>query len=893
MLEPFDVGSRIEHLIGHFDDLDRAHQAVLKAKQQIELLTPLIADGQQYTQISDSISYLRQGRDALRSYFAALKAALLDRRLERLAQETAQQEARISALHEQKDQASQEKSQLTQALRDNGGERLQQLAADIRRLEKTKAQHQQKAAQHSELLARLNEAAPTDEATFITQRQSISARAENLRTEEAEIENRLREDEFALRDARAEHSALREEVDSLARRKSNIDAAQIRIREMLCTALSLDEADLPFAGELIAVREEALDWEGAAERLLHGFALSLLVPDAHYKAVSDWVEHQHLGARLVYFHLRLRKSTQSANPAPQSLVRKLRIKPDTPHYDWLEQELIRRFDLVCCDTSEQFRRESRAITRAGQIKDPNGRHEKDDRRRIDDRSRYVLGWRNEDKLRTLRGKCKQLEGQISDIGARIAKAQKERNDCQTQLTTLKQLEVFAHFGEIDWQGTAHEIAGLSDEYERLKAASNILQELENQLSKVAQRLTAIESELSQMQVQCGQTHNKTETAQNQHAQALAITEQTALDESLLQRLEGWRSEALGEHQLSVESCDNREQELRSWLQSRIDNEEGRLKRLTERILKAMHSFIEAFKTETAEIDSNLEALPEFERLLQGLQHDNLPKFEQQFKDLLNTNTINEIAHFNAQLARERDCIKQRVEVINQSLQVLDYNPGRYIRLLAGGNSDVEIRDFQQDLRACTENALSGSEDEQYSEGKFLQVKAIIDRLRGRERLADADKRWVQKVTDVRNWFLFSASERWREDDEEFEHYADSGGKSGGQKEKLAYTVLAASLANQFGLKQNEVKSRSFRFVVIDEAFGRGSDESAHYGLELFQKLNLQLLIVTPLQKIHIIEPYVSSVGFVHNQDGSASKLRSLSIEEYHAEKAANQSNRTA
>ncbi len=59
-----------------------------------------------------------------------------------------------------------------------------------------------------------------------------------------------------------------------------------------------------------------------------------------------------------------------------------------------------------------------------------------------------------------------------------------------------------------------------------------------------------------------------------------------------------------------------------------------------------------------------------------------------------------------------------------------------------------------------------------------------------------------------------------------EHYSDSGGKSGGQKEKLAYTVLAASLAYQFGLEWGAVRSRSFRFVVIDEAFGRGSDESA-------------------------------------------------------------------
>ena len=111
-------------------------------------------------------------------------------------------------------------------------------------------------------------------------------------------------------------------------------------------------------------------------------------------------------------------------------------------------------------------------------------------------------------------------------------------------------------------------------------------------------------------------------------------------------------------------------------------------------------------------------------------------------------------------------------------------------------------------------------------------------------------------------------------------------KSGGQKEKLAYTILAASLAYQFGLESldgDARRSRTFRFVVIDEAFGRGSDDSARYGLELFSQLNLQLLIVTPLQKIHIIEPFVSSVGFVHNEDGRASMLRNLSIEEYRAE----------
>jgi uncharacterized protein YPO0396 len=137
------------------------------------------------------------------------------------------------------------------------------------------------------------------------------------------------------------------------------------------------------------------------------------------------------------------------------------------------------------------------------------------------------------------------------------------------------------------------------------------------------------------------------------------------------------------------------------------------------------------------------------------------------------------------------------------------------------------------------------------------------------------------VTDVRNWFTFAASERFIETDEEWEHYSDSDGKSGGQKEKLAYTILAASLAYQFGLEWGAEMARDFRFAVIDEAFGRGSDLSTRFALQLFAALGLQLLIVTPLQKVHVIEPYVRAIGFVDNPTRSYSRLHTLTIEEFH------------
>ena len=38
------------------------------------------------------------------------------------------------------------------------------------------------------------------------------------------------------------------------------------------------------------VRQEERAWEGAAVRLLHNYALSVLVPDEHYASVAEWVE---------------------------------------------------------------------------------------------------------------------------------------------------------------------------------------------------------------------------------------------------------------------------------------------------------------------------------------------------------------------------------------------------------------------------------------------------------------------------------------------------------------------------------------------------------------------------------------------------------------------------
>jgi uncharacterized protein YPO0396 len=890
MLEPFDVAPRIRALIAHFDDLNRAHEAVLKAERQIELLSPLINDWERHSVLASQVEELRACREALRPYFSGLKLGLVDQRIASLTEEYNKQSAHIARLEEQKTTQRVSEADLKRSIADNGGDPLERLAAQIHEKNQERQTRERKAERYKELLRTVDAVPAHDEPGFLTQRLRLAGLADITQAEEAQLQNNLTELGVEFRQRKQEHDELSSEINGLKSRRSNIPGDQITVRAALCKALNLFEDDMPFAGELVQVRAGADGWEGVAERLLHNFGLSLLVPEESYIQVADWVDRTHLRGRLVYFRVRQRTRGELRSLHRDSLLHKLAIKPDSPFYHWLEQELAQRFDVACCATQEQFRRETRAITRSGQIKAPGERHEKDDRYRLDDRSRYVLGWTNTAKIAALEAKQQHLQARLGDIGSSISKIQNELKTTKNRLDSLSKLGEYTDFRELDWKSLAIEVSQLIEEKQKLESSSDVLKQLTKRLHDVLAALENTESLLKDHNDKRSKTEQKKSDAEALRVQVQAVLDDPSFTSHLLHfgRLEILRNEILGEHQLTLESCDNRESDMRVRLQARIDAEDIKLKRLRDKTIEAMVDYKQQFKLETQDVDASIEAGLEYRQMLSNLQVDDLPRFKAKFKELLNENTIREVANFQSQLARERETIKERIARINESLTQIDYNSGRYIVLEAELTGDAEIRDFQYELRACTEGTLVGSDDGQYSEDKFLQVKRIIERFRGRDGLTELDERWTAKVADVRNWFVFAASERWREDNSEHEHYSDSGGKSGGQKEKLAYTILAASLAYQFGLEWGVARSRSFRFVTIDEAFGRGTDGSAQYGLQLFAKLNLQLLIVTPLQKIHVIEPFVASVGFVDNEEGCCSKLRNLSIEQYREERARRQ-----
>jgi uncharacterized protein YPO0396 len=496
----------------------------------------------------------------------------------------------------------------------------------------------------------------------------------------------------------------------------------------------------------------------------------------------------------------------------------------------------------------------------------------------------VLGWSNTEKIEVLEESVSRRSQQMSALSEAKAEteAKQAENDGVKQLLAV--LENMKDYSRIDWKYHADQIHQLETERKELLSNSDKLSHLNQVRQEVETQLSGVRTREVEITEKAGGYKRDLQLYSEQRADC-----ELRLQEHSQTRQQAWfpliaeRARAM---RITLRNIDARQEEFRKQFQG----ENGELRKLRAQqtalrsgIERLMREIKEHSRAEYSEIPESIEAQDEYRVRFEKLSTEDLKRHEERFKEELNKNTINSIAVFDSQLERHEKDIKQKIRTINQHLYEIVYNAAQdtYITIQMDATPNKEVRLFKEELKRCYMHALS-SQQELYTEEKYEQVKRILDRFASQE---NTDKDWTQTVTDVRQWFQFNASERFRADDAEKEFYEGSGGKSGGQKEKLAYTILASALAYQFGLQFGEIKSRSFRFVAIDEAFGRGSDESTRYGLELFRKLNLQLLIVTPLQKLHVIDPYANSFHFIRNPTGNYSDISSLTKDEYEKEKA--------
>ncbi len=879
MLEKTDAQERVAQLRENFENLTRAHAAIELAERQLSVLEPLMNEIGEYEKLQVRIVEAERCAQVVPIYIADHKKTLLETAIDDARQQRVAAQGRGEALKQRLAQLMQQQIDLSVAMQnDQVGQHIRQIEQDIQVLNEQQASKKKQAELYNTHARVVNLPECGDETTFLANARQATMLLAQVAQRSTALTGQRDEQKQQEASLTATLRGLMEELASLQQRKSQIPSEDIRLRSLIVQALEIPEGELPFTGELLRVRDSARQWEPAIERLLHGFGRQLLVPEQHYQQISRFVDQTNLHGRLIYHRMRGPRTPRNNAAIERNLLFfKLEIKPDTEFTNWLTAELIDAYDYVCCETLEEFQQARRALTINGQIKHSAARHEKDDRSSLGDRKRYVLGWSNAQKIEAISVELTAQRKALETIKARIERIEQAQKFEQKREQALQQMLQFTSFALIDWRTDEQHRNSLLAQKRELETSADHLAELRHQRDEVTRQHREHQQERDNVNATITTLDNAIARYQQQHS-ACHVTLQAAAHINI----STYVAQIEKDHKnttLTIENADDVREKMAQFYRARATSLRGLVTPLMSKIIGLMNDFKQTSPTIAHELDASIEAITAYRHHYEQIRREDLPRYRRRFKELLDEKVITNISVFKAALERQIEDIKKSIGSLNDSLLQIDYTPSTYIQLCFDQTRDSEVRDFRTQLRACLPDVTQPRTAEA-NEASFQRIQALIRRF-------EQEERWTAKVTDVRNWLDFSAEERYREDDTTKNYYNDSSGRSGGQKTKLAYTILASAIAYQYGLDQQEERKQAFRFVVIDEAFVRSDEMNARYAMELFKQLDLQLLVLTPLDKIHVIEPYINACHYVaNNQEENDSKVYNFTISEYFEHKQA-------
>lgn len=382
-----------------------------------------------------------------------------------------------------------------------GGGRLREVGFLIER-ERERAEVKRRA--EAEYTAALNvleiEKSFANERGFAELKQRLPGVRQEL--ESAAVQTSADRDERVLErgEIRRNLAALREEWEGLERRNENVPQWCVALRHQLCDELGLAARELPFAAELMQVRPKERAWEPSLEKVLRGFALSLLVPEKYYRLIAAHVDRTRLsaegrGQRLAY--LRVAEQAAAEEPAtrdPRALVHKLNFRLGHGLAPWVKAEVERHFNYLCCESVAEFEAiQGRALTRNRHVKSGRERHEKDDRDQTIDPRHFVLGWDNRENKRHIASEIERLAERETQVNLLLDAAERKAATLQARLAAVAKALLVADFAEIDVRAHEWEIEAIEHERRRIEDGSDVIRALKKRLAEVEARATALEA----------------------------------------------------------------------------------------------------------------------------------------------------------------------------------------------------------------------------------------------------------------------------------------------------------------------------------------------------------------------------------------------------------------
>lgn len=378
------------------------------------------------------------------------------------------------------------------------------------------------------------------------------------------------------------------------------------------------------------------------------------MPEKYYRQVNEYVNNHNLRGRIVYQRYNYSAALREfANRQAQdnSLLNKIDFKPNAKYIDWIEDRLYSEFNYTCVDTLEDFNHiNENAVTKEGLIKARGGKHEKDDRREINRREHYVLGWDNREKIAAIKKEYENLLSQLTIKNNDLKELDNKRKETEERKETFSRLLDFEKFDDIDWQSYSIRINEKKEEKKQLESTNDRVKTLQEQLDKVKLRITDIETQNQDLSRQQGRLDkDKKDTGErcSENSNALALMDSVDVDE-----FENSNPDLL---LVGLADIETRLKSMQNDIDKKIRNKQAEKNRKEDEA----KSKIIKFKNPTEEITtkfrdwrSDVNSLPdsvefisEYQTLLKKLNEEALPSFEKRFNKYLHETVINNIYTF--------------------------------------------------------------------------------------------------------------------------------------------------------------------------------------------------------------------------------------------------------
>ena len=859
MLDTPSTFERAEESVEQFEDLRQAYLRVEDVKAQIETLAPLPQLHSQRTTAEADKHKAEAMNEALPAVRARLVAEELDYRIRALTAQQAEAQSAAEALQAEVTHLDDAERRAAVAVSQLSAGELAALEAKIETAEK-EIEHRSKEFHHL--------AAAADQWTdhfelnphgFAELQANARLRIADFEADSAQLTEQQQEAGVAARDAATTSASLESELHSFSSRRTNIDKALVELRTQLARDTGYAESELPFAGELLDIAPQQAEWEPVIQKLLHGFAATLLVPETAREAINQWVNSRNVGTRLEYRTIPEFAPAPAPARSPQQLIHKLEFQ-DHPMAPWVRHHISSRFNYECVNSVAALEQVTKtpAVTRDGlesrpKDKDGSTRFIKDDRTRFKGTRWYRVGSTNTAKIELLRSQLAEAKATARAMAKQVHELNRKMDILRTQRDKAQRV-LETKFQDIDTASAEARKRDLQEQYDSL-ASSPEAQAIATAHEQAKEKLTAARAQLNEAQKHLGNVEGELNRS-TRRRQSIG-TVPTVADQGIAKAVE----EALhkGRRKLTIDDIDARRDEVQASLQETARRAARRIEETNAKIVSVLHKYLSQWPAEAADLEPQASFAGEGMEKLKFLRADRLADFRAQFLELLNGTTVQNLSHLASSLRHAHSDIEQRMEFINKSLERTPFNGDRTLRIDVKDARGQVVQDFQRDLDAATSHSLAeiSADDPEAAVARYHALDKILNRLGSSE---PEDIRWRNLVLDTRKHVSFIGRECYP-DGTTANTYQDSASLSGGQAQKLVFFCLAAAL--RFRLAEPDQDVPTYGSIILDEAFDRADPAFTRTAMSVFASFGFHMILATPFKLIQTLSPYVDGTIVVN------------------------------